>query len=395
MRFTGFDSAWGGKQKGALCDLILDGNCLSISKAPRSVTWDEACEEAMSYQGESHVLAIDQGLLVPNEKGMRPVERNIAKSLMADYKCGAHSSNTGNTSCYGNDAGIWKLLSVLNDRGFQQSPMEVVNATNGKYFFECYPNLAILGLFGVRPLLQYKHKKKCVDDWRELLRLIRELKEHELAVENVDEFFASDFAHSKQNEDHLDAFVSAYTAAYWWRFGTERNVCIGNLQTGYVVTPTTSEMLECFKANFAPSEINPHGDVAYTFTGDSEPSGQVPTEKSRNNSSGDNNNDAGIDWIGPVELHVNDSGCIWASRNDWIDQSRLTNSRLVMRLIDEPSEPHLTFHPFANHGNVQRGMKPHSEDDRLEWRFIAANTGNQNVEIHRVLYRWIPLEETP
>ena len=103
--FTGFDSAWGRKNKGALCHLGLraDG-ALEFLAPPNTCGWNDATRWAGEATWENHVVAIDQRLVVNNRTGMRPVERKLASALMKDFKCGAHASNTSNP-CYGPAAG--------------------------------------------------------------------------------------------------------------------------------------------------------------------------------------------------------------------------------------------------------------------------------------------------
>ena len=106
IRFTGFDSAWGGKEKGALCNFegrTINGNfSLSISDDPLRVNWEEAISKIGDWKKhENHVVAIDQGLIVPNLTRQRPVERKLASALMGAYGCGCHSSNRSNEPCYG------------------------------------------------------------------------------------------------------------------------------------------------------------------------------------------------------------------------------------------------------------------------------------------------------
>jgi predicted RNase H-like nuclease len=42
----------------------------------------------------------------------------------------------------------------------------------------------------------------------------------------------------KQYEDILDAFLCAYLALFYWRWGEEKNEMIGDLKSGYIINPT-------------------------------------------------------------------------------------------------------------------------------------------------------------
>ena len=92
----------------------------------------------------------NQPLVVPNEQGSRPVDVQIARALMRDYAVGAHAANRANP-CFGDEAGIWRLLGALEARGYVHEPEALGRDRPGRYFFECYPNLAIIGWLGCLP----------------------------------------------------------------------------------------------------------------------------------------------------------------------------------------------------------------------------------------------------
>lgn len=87
-RFTGFDSAWGGRAAGAMCDMVArpvgGGMGLEIVEEPQVVRWDDAITRVQEFESwERHIVAIDQGLVVPNSEGMRPVERKLSSAFSA------------------------------------------------------------------------------------------------------------------------------------------------------------------------------------------------------------------------------------------------------------------------------------------------------------------------
>jgi predicted RNase H-like nuclease len=92
--FTGFDSAWGNANCGALCNLLLVDNSLRLASEPAQTGWAAALNRArQKLDVDLQVWAIDQPLLVSNANGCRPVERDLARALMGDFGCGAHSAN--------------------------------------------------------------------------------------------------------------------------------------------------------------------------------------------------------------------------------------------------------------------------------------------------------------
>src|SRR5580704_10523338 len=97
ITFSGFDSAWGARNSGAICDLLLsDDGSLRLDRDPIVANWDLAIVQAAQTEDvDLHVWAIDQPICVRNPTGCRPVEQDLARALMAGFGCGAHSSNLG------------------------------------------------------------------------------------------------------------------------------------------------------------------------------------------------------------------------------------------------------------------------------------------------------------
>jgi predicted RNase H-like nuclease len=252
--FTGFDSAWGARERGAVCHLVGEGEgdgagvaSVRIDRASWSsgIAWSEALDRLVTSapQAEAHVIAIDQPLLVPNVTGSRPVDLLLMRALMKDYALGAHAANTSNP-CFGPRAGIWPLLAALDERGYAHDPAPVAAQRRGRYYFECYPNASLVGWLDSRP--RYKVRLKDREAWNDVLAFLRGLEDAELSLTNAREALPDSFAPTKPNEDKLDALIAAYTAAYFWRFGLERSVVLGDAVTGYIVTPVNARMRALF-----------------------------------------------------------------------------------------------------------------------------------------------------
>jgi predicted RNase H-like nuclease len=156
--FTGFDSAWGTHNTGAICELVLqnDGGLLIQGDQPVSVNWDMAIERAgRKTDGALDIWAIDQPLCVANESGCRPVEADLARALMAAFGCGAHSSNLTNPY-WTPTARIWDLQRTFASNEYCHNPMAIPEANQGRHYFECYPHPAIVGLFDLDHILKYR-----------------------------------------------------------------------------------------------------------------------------------------------------------------------------------------------------------------------------------------------
>ena len=139
--FTGFDSAWGGRNRGAICNLRIgdDDHELELVDEPVTVSWDEACARLADYTTRDHVIAIDQPLVVPNASGLRPVDRKLAKALMRDYGLGAHAANTSNDACFGPQSGIWSFVESLEREGFEQTPSDVASRVPARRYLRVLP----------------------------------------------------------------------------------------------------------------------------------------------------------------------------------------------------------------------------------------------------------------
>jgi len=266
--FTGFDSAWGATNKGGLCDMVFGNTDSLMVTSLKIVDWNQAIDEVKNYRNIGlHVFSIDQPICVANETGCRPVEIGLSRALMRVFGCGAHSSNLNNP-CWGPNARIWDFLRELEARNYCHEPMAVPNIATGKFFFECYPHPALIGLFGLNHLLPYKKHRRDVNAWNCLLKLLISLKDAQLAISNIENFISPQMRQTKSNEDRLDAIICAYTSAYWWRFGATRSTMIGNLASGYMVTPHSEAMQQLLVAQFG-DDINRGGRVHLAIRGPS------------------------------------------------------------------------------------------------------------------------------
>ena len=132
--FTGFDSAWSPANSGAICDLLLEGGSLQLAAEPVIASWDYALARASEdTKLDLHVWAIDQPIVVCNKEGARPVEKGLAKALMADFGCGAHSSNLG-TLAWADGAPIWSFVRAQENE-HQHNPMAIPGANSGRFYF--------------------------------------------------------------------------------------------------------------------------------------------------------------------------------------------------------------------------------------------------------------------
>lgn len=403
--FTGFDSAWGVNNSGAICTLVLqeDGS-LKLDGVPVAANWCQALHRAEQDKGvDLHIWAIDEPLCVRNEAGCRPVDRDLARALMGRFGCGAYPANLGNP-CWARGARIWDFLRVLEENGYVHNPMGIPRAKAGRYYFECYPHPALLGLFDLDRVIKYKVRHRRADEWARLIGLLRSLATRELPIRNISDFVDDRLGQSKENEDKVDAIISAYTATYWWKFGVCRSTLIGDLSTGYMVSPHSKHTYTALAEVFS-GRMNSQG-AACAPPQRGEPSHQVePPPNDRQMGVYDAGGDSmpaepPDDWSEPVELVATDTTNLWrtsrgAVTNPWMDASRMTGWRLWVRFINEDGEPAVLFESFRKQGDQQGGMRaPRHQINLHVWRFLVAGATVNNPVYSQVRYRYEHMQST-
>jgi predicted RNase H-like nuclease len=140
---------------------------------------------------------------------------------------------------------------------------------------EVYPHPALVALFGLRLTLKYKAKLgRTLDDRRSAFReLLRHLESLAVADPPLDvassprwrELLAAiaqadSGAELDRLEDELDAYICVYVASYYWSHGVTRCRVVGDLESGYIVTPVTADQANCLDALAAIHKRAPSSD---------------------------------------------------------------------------------------------------------------------------------------
>jgi len=283
--------------------------------------------------------------------------------------------------------------------------MAVASRPEGRFFFECYPHPALIGLFNLDATLAYKVARGTADGWRKLLVHLRSLATAEIQVENVDDYVTDDLAWTKANEDRLDALIAAYTAAYFWWFGTARSVVLGNPTEGYIVTPCNDRTRNLFLSRFGREGLNQPGPARAVRPSDarSVSTSKAATASNRAESRSVDAAQRGIqrpdatalppidDATTLVDLIATDPGALWCNPNDWMARDRCEGWRLDVEFIEVDGSPILSFAPFAKDGARQGGMRPADDDTRSEWHFIAAGSTKATPKAYRVNFNYVRL----
>ena len=200
-----------------------------------------------------------------NPSGQRPCERLIARHF-GRYGAYCHPTNTANPS-FTNGSRARRLAKSLDLDITPPSPQEdgaaeVGPRAAGRRAAEVYPHPALVVLFDLPRILQYKAKPGRDFNYlqSELLRLVAYLdslgdaspplllkgnQEWEQIRTSVET--ATTKAGLKRLEDAIDAVVCAYIAAYATTNPSQVHY-LGNPRTGYILTPVTPSIAEAIAA---------------------------------------------------------------------------------------------------------------------------------------------------
>ena len=245
--FVGFDSAWTGRNKGAITYVVFQRDMLLKVRKPQSSSFLDAARIIKELQKECDdvLVAIDQPTIVPNQSHSRPVDR-VAGALMGRIGSAAQPANRNKADMFGDTAPIWKFI---DDIGASLNFEAAETGSGQTHLMEVYPALALPSLepsfMDRKSAARYnpeKRKKFSLADWRQVCETVRRC---------VDEFYLSPLSRlanemaqlgspKKPHQDRIDAMICLVIALQWSRSrGSHGLIAIGDLKTGYMVTPTT------------------------------------------------------------------------------------------------------------------------------------------------------------
>lgn len=260
MKFLGIDLGWKSQPSG-LCYLELVDRQLQIRDINRIdsiadiLAWIDTCIKPE----EPAMIAVDAPTLIPNATGSRLPDKLTHKHF-GKYHAGCYPANLNlpfaqRTVNFGLE---------LELRGFDHAPT-IEPQKPGKYQIEVFPHPAIVHLFGLNRILKYK-KGRLSERRLELIKLYNYITDILPSLDpplcfsevcSMGETHSPNFsvllcgsyfpelptagAALKVAEDKLDSLICAYVAAYWWYWGTQRNLVLGDRTTGYIVIPSKSQ----------------------------------------------------------------------------------------------------------------------------------------------------------
>lgn len=246
MHYVGIDLAWGLNRPSGLAVLDADGRLVHLS----AQVADDAIVAALEqFTAGPCLVAFDAPLIVRNAAGNRPCEAALNRDF-ARFDAGAHPTNTARPEM----AGTPRAARVAKALGLDVNPA----SRRPRRGIEVYPHPATVALFRLPRTLKYKQKPgRTLDDVRAaLLTLVGHLEDLATAEPAMDvaaspawQALADDVRAAtrksdlRRAEDQVDAVVCAYVALFADR-EPGRTTTYGDLDTGYIVTPTLPPGLE-------------------------------------------------------------------------------------------------------------------------------------------------------
>lgn len=236
MKFLGIDLGWKSQPSG-LCYLELINGKLQLIDLDRKesisdiLTWIDTCTKPE----EAAIIAVDAPTLIPNIGGSRLPDKLTHKHF-GKYHAGCYPANLSLPFA----ERTVKFGLELENRGFVHAPSIEIQKL-GRYQIEVYPHPAIINLFNLDRILKYK-KGTLQQRYLELIKLYKYITEILPTIEPtltcaLNPVTLTTTRELKTTEDKLDSIICAYIAAYWWYWGEERNIVLGDRATGYIVIP--------------------------------------------------------------------------------------------------------------------------------------------------------------
>lgn len=236
IKFLGIDLGWKSGASG-LCCLNWQHNQLNllnldcILSITDILTWIDNYAPAP----EPAIVAVDAPTLIPNPTGMRLPDK-LTHKYFHRYHAACYPANLGRPFAQ-RTVEFGLSLEAL---GFIHAPT-IETQKLSRFQIEVFPHPAIVNLFGLERILKYK-KGKLSERRAELIKLRQYILDYlptlepALKLTTLPEIPFTGSA-LKNVEDKLDSLICAYIAAYWWYWGLEKNMVLGDYETGYIVIP--------------------------------------------------------------------------------------------------------------------------------------------------------------
>ena len=243
--FIGFDSAWGGKKQGGIVWASFSNQRLERCCIPKLASFNDAINvyNELRTCHDFLLIGMDQPTIVKGYSEMRPVER-VVSSLIIRLKSRVQPAYCEKKE-FGPNAPFRRFLNEIDAL---QDPMAARVSQEGAYLVEVYPVLALTALepeiMERKEAARYnpKNRKKFrVDDWKLVAKAVgRQTDSFNLPVLSKWARSAAEIERpSKGKQDMLDAVICLIVALQWRRAEGESVAMIGDLDSGYMITPVS------------------------------------------------------------------------------------------------------------------------------------------------------------
>lgn len=257
MYYVGVDLAWGERQPTGVAVLDAEGHLVAVGAARGD---DEILDLLAPYAGGEVLVALDAPLVVRNPTGNRPAEAALNKDF-ARFDAGAHPSNTGKPEFRDQP----RAARVAARLGLDINP----RSGRPRRAIEVYPHPATVALFRLGRTLKYKNKpgrdlERLRAELLALVHLVEGMADADPAL-HVDgpEWRALRTAVERAGrkselrvvEDQVDAVICAYIGLFADR-RPQDTTTYGDLETGYIITPTLPADLAPTPRGSAPAGLD-------------------------------------------------------------------------------------------------------------------------------------------
>ena len=247
MKFIGIDLGWKSQPSGLCCLEWIDEELQLLDLDRKEaiadiLTWIDQIVQP----DEPAIIAVDAPTLIPNATGSRLPDK-LSHKYFGKYHAGCYPANQNLPFA---DRTINFGLE-LESRGFAHAPT-IEPQKLSRYQIEVFPHPAIVNLFNLERILKYKKGRlnerrleliklqnyllDILPSFSPPLRLCGSLRQGTGASTFILEIPTTGAA-LKATEDKLDSLICAYVAAYWWYWGEQRNLVLGDRTTGYIIIP--------------------------------------------------------------------------------------------------------------------------------------------------------------
>lgn len=269
--FIGFASAWGDKKPGSIVWASFSDRNLIKCGLPKPTFFDDAINVYNELRAchDFLLVGIDQPTIVENYSGMRPVE-NAVSPLIGKLGSGVQPANLKKSKLFGPSAPIRQFLTNIDAI---QDPMTARVSKEGAYLIEVY---AVLALTALEPEIMKrneaarynpeKSKNFCLEDWRLVTRAVeRHTDEFNLpALANWARSAANINSPQKHEQRKLNAVICLIVALQWRRALRESVAMIGDLDSGYMITPVSTSTKAILKNSAEERDVCYH-DAAFAY----------------------------------------------------------------------------------------------------------------------------------